>query len=111
MKNNRVEKRSRNSYSTKSNKIKVFKTPGNQLNTIKIKKKKKERTCPIEREKIKGLNTPGSRRYRRSSKIGRKVSRTYGGCLSFHAVRKNITKAFLIEEKKLAKKVLLLKKK
>jgi len=50
MKNNRVEKRSRNSYSTKSNKIKVFKTPGNQLNTIKIKKKKKERTCPIERK-------------------------------------------------------------
>ena len=51
MKNNRVEKRSRNSYSTKRNKIKVFKTPGNQLNTIKIKKKKERKNMPNREKK------------------------------------------------------------
>jgi len=45
------------------------------------------------------------------SKRKKTISRAYGGCLSIQALKKNITKAFLIEEKKLAKKVLKLSKK
>jgi|Transcript_21579 large subunit ribosomal protein L34e len=111
MKNNRFVKRSSFSYSTKSNKIRVIRTPGNRLNTLNMIKKKSSRTCPIEKTKINGLTIPGSRRYSNLSKKNKTISRPYGGCLSIHALKKNIIKAFLIEEKKLAKKVLRLNKK
>jgi len=108
MKTNRIVKRSSFTYSTKSNKTRVIKTPGNNLNSLKLKKKKSHRLCPIFTQKIKGVNCPGSRRYNSSSKKSKTVSRAYGGCLSLQAIRQNITKSFLIEEKKLAKKVLAL---
>merc|ERR1712166_441996 len=110
MKNNRFNKRRSFSYSTKSNKTRVIRTPGNRLNTLCLIKKKSQRTCPIEKKKIKGLSIPGSRRYSNLSKRKKNISRAYGGCLSIQALKKNITKAFLIEEKKLAKKVLKLSK-
>ena len=34
------------------------------------------------------------------------VSRTYGGCLSAGAVRQRIIRAFLVEEQKIANKIL-----
>ena len=108
MKTNRVAKRTSFSYSTNSNKIRVIRTPGNNLNSLKLKKKKSSRFCPIFTQKIKGVSCPGSRRYNSSSKKSKTVSRAYGGCLSLQAIRQNITKSFLIEEKKLAKKVLAL---
>ena len=111
MKNNRVSKRGSFSYSTKGNRTRIIRTPGNTLNVLKLNKKKSGRICPIQKNKIKGLAIPGSRRYTISSKRNNSISRAYGGCLSIQALRKNITKAFLIEEKKLAKKVLMLSKK
>lgn len=111
MKNNRVIKRSSFSYSTKSNKTRVIRTPGNKLKTLKLSKKKSPRFCPIQSNKIKGVNIPGSRRFENSLKKCKQVSRVYGGCLSIQALKQNITKAFLLEEKRLAKKVLNLSKK
>lgn len=111
MKNNRVVKRGSFSYSTKSNRTRIIRTPGNTLNVLKLNKKKSRRICPIQKNKIEGLAVPGSRRFTNSSRKSNSVSRAYGGCLSIQALRKNITKAFLIEEKKLAKKVLTLSKK
>lgn len=111
MKNNRIIRRTGSSYSTKSNKIKIVRTPGNKLNSLSITKKKSQRFCPITKCKIKGLSIPGSRRFSQSSKKKKGISRIYGGCLSIQAIKKNITKAFLLEEKRLAKKVLNLNKK
>jgi|688.fasta_scaffold458494_1 large subunit ribosomal protein L34e len=106
MKNTRIIKNTSFSYSTRSNKIRIIRTPGNNLRSLKITKKRSQRICPIKKCKIKGLNIPGSRRFSASSQKKRTISRAYGGCLSIHALRKNITKAFLLEEKRLAKKVL-----
>ena len=108
MKNNRIVKRTRFTYSTRSNKLRVTKTPGNKLNALKRKKRKTNRMCPIFTQKIKGVNVPGSRRFKIFSKKSKTVSRAYGGCLSLQAIKKNVIKSFLIEEKKLAKKVLAL---
>jgi large subunit ribosomal protein L34e len=110
MKINRIVRRTNSSYSTKSNKIRIIRTPGNKLNSLKITKKKSFRFCPINKCKIKGLTIPGSRRFSQSSRKKKSISRIYGGCLSIHAIKKNITKAFLLEEKRLAKKVLTLNK-
>ena len=105
MKSNRVSKRGRFSYSTKSNKTKSVRTPGNNLNVLKLNKKKTQRICPIQKNKIKGVKIPGSRRYTDSSNKSKKISRVYGGCLSIQALKKNIKKSFLTEEKRLAKKI------
>ena len=39
MKINRIVRRTNSSYSTKSNKIRIIRTPGNKLNSLKITKK------------------------------------------------------------------------
>ena len=110
MKNNRIVKRTRFTYSTRSNKLRIIKTPGNKLNALKLKKKKSNKICPIFTQKIKGVNCPGSRRFKSFSKKSKTVSRPYGGYLSLQAIKRNIIKSFLIEEKKLAKKVSALNK-
>ena len=111
MKANRTHNRSSSSYSTKSNKNRIIKTPGNRLTVIKVRKKKSKRICPITKHKINGITLQGSRRDYNLSKKNKTVSRAYGGHLSAQALKKNISKAFLSEEKKLAQKVFILKKK
>ena len=111
MKANRTHNRSSSSYSTKSNKNRIIKTPGNRLTVIKVRKKKSQRICPITKHKINGITLQGSRRDYNLSKKNKTVSRAYGGHLSAQALKKNISKAFLLEEKKLAQKVFILKKK
>ena len=72
MKINRIVRRTNSSYSTKSNKIRIIRTPGNKLNSLKITKKKSFRFCPINKCKIKGLTIPGSRRFSQSSRKKKK---------------------------------------
>ena len=62
MKANRTHNKSRSSYSTKSNKNRIIKTPGNRLTVIKVRKKKSKRICPITKHKINGITLQGSRR-------------------------------------------------
>jgi ribosomal protein L34E len=63
--------------------------------------------CPITGLRLPGIKALRPTEYsnKRMSKRQKTVNRAYGGCLSHKAVRERITRAFLMEEQKIVKKV------
>ncbi|CAM8982748.1 unnamed protein product [Rhodiola kirilowii] len=108
----RLTYRKRHSYSTKSNQNRVIKTPGGELVYQTLKKRANEPKCPVTWKRIHGIPHLRPTEYKRSrlSRNRRTVNRPYGGVLSGGAVRERIIRAFLLEEQKIVKKVLKLKK-
>lgn len=102
----RVTYRRRLSYNTKSNKIRLVKTPGGRLAVQYIKKKASKPKCGDTGALLSGVPALRPREYSRISKSKKSVSRAYGGCLSAGAVRDRIVRAFLIEEQKIVKAVI-----
>lgn len=97
------------SWNTRSNKNRVVKTPGGRLTYLVAKKKVNGPICGDTKKKLQGM--PKARPYamRALKKRQRKVSRAYGGSLSAKAVRTRIIRAFLIEEQRCVKAVLMAK--
>ncbi|KPI37581.1 60S ribosomal protein L34-B [Cyphellophora attinorum] len=79
----RLTYRRRNGYNTRSNKVRVVKTPGGSF-------------VPALRP----------REYATTSKAQKTVRRAYGGSRCGNCVRDRIVRAFLIEEQKIVKKVM-----
>ncbi|DAZ99970.1 TPA: hypothetical protein N0F65_008777 [Lagenidium giganteum] len=107
VKNVRVTYRRRHSYGTRSNGIKVVKTPGGKLVSQTIKKRTAGPKCGDCKQSLKGIKHLSIKGYKRVSKPQRTVSRAYGGSRCAGCVRQRIVRAFLIEEQKIVKKVLL----
>ncbi|KAI3876268.1 hypothetical protein MKX03_028498 [Papaver bracteatum] len=78
----------------------------------RTKKKAKGPVCPVTRKRIQGIPHLRPAEYKRSrlSRNRRTVNRAYGGVLSGSVVRERIIRAFLVEEKKIVKKVLKIQK-
>lgn len=102
----RVTYRRRNPYNTRSNKIKVVKTPGGKLIAQHVKKNASRPKCGDCGSNLSGISTLRPRAYAQVSKTHKTVLRAYGGSRCASCVKDRIVRAFLIEEQKIVKRVL-----
>ncbi|RHY96950.1 hypothetical protein DYB37_006032 [Aphanomyces astaci] len=107
VKNVRITYRRRHSYATKSNRIVPVKTPGGKLVAHYVKKHSHGPKCGDCKQSLKGIKHLASKAYKNIAKSEKTVSRAYGGSRCAGCVRQRIVRAFLIEEQKIVKKVLL----
>lgn len=106
MTSNRLTYRRRNPYNTRSNKVRVVKTPGGSLRYLHIKKAGTVPKCGDCGNKLSGIPALRPRKYSQISRPKKTVQRAYGGSRCASCVRDRIVRAFLIEEQKIVKKVL-----
>ncbi|KAI2034843.1 60S ribosomal protein L34B [Ophidiomyces ophidiicola] len=108
MGNTRLQYRRRNPYvyKTRSNKVRVVKTPGGELRYLHIKKKGTAPKCGDCGIKLPGVPALRPREYSQISRSKKNVTRAYGGSRCGNCVKDRIVRAFLIEEQKIVKKVL-----
>ncbi|CAG8510315.1 5927_t:CDS:2 [Paraglomus brasilianum] len=102
----RLTYRRRLSYNTRSNKVKVVKTPGGKLTYLYKKKQAKGPKCGDCGNRLPGIPALRPREYARISKRQKTVTRAYGGSRCARCVRDRIVRAFLIEEQKIVKRVI-----
>merc|ERR1711974_157590 len=102
----RVTYRRRHSYATRSNKIKVVKTPGGKLNVQYRAKPASGPKCGDCGGKIQGVAALRPRQYTNAPKRMKNVPRAYGGCVCNKCVKDRVVRAFLVEEQKIVKHVL-----
>ncbi|PVH18237.1 60S ribosomal protein L34-B [Candidozyma duobushaemuli] len=102
----RVTYRRKTPYNTKSNKIKVVKTPGGKLVAQHLKKQATTPKCGDCGIALQGIATLRPREYAQVSKTKKTVQRAYGGSRCANCVKERIVRAFLIEEQKIVKRVL-----
>ncbi|KAJ2393115.1 60S ribosomal protein L34B [Coemansia sp. RSA 2559] len=102
----RVNYRRRLSYNTKSNRVRISKTPGGNLRYLHVKKPAKGPRCGDCGLSLAGIPALRPREYSRLSKTQKSVTRAYGGSRCGSCVRTRIVRAFLIEEQKIVKKVM-----
>ncbi|EER43073.1 ribosomal protein L34 protein [Histoplasma capsulatum H143] len=95
-----------NMYNTRSNKVRIIKTPGGNLRYLHIKKKGTAPKCGDCGIKLPGIPALRPREYSQISRPKKSVSRAYGGSRCGGCVKDRIVRAFLIEEQKIVKKVL-----
>ncbi|CAI8058034.1 60S ribosomal protein L34-A [Geodia barretti] len=98
---NRLKYRRRLSYNTKSNKVRVSKTPGGKLVYLHIHKLGTVPKCGDTGVKLRGLPAVRPFQLKKLSRPKKTVSRAYGGVISHKALRQRIIRAFLIEEQKI----------
>ncbi|KAI8805427.1 ribosomal protein L34Ae [Cladochytrium replicatum] len=103
---NRVTYRRKLSYNTKSNKIRLVKTPGGKLVALHTKKNASKVKCGDCGNALAGIPSLRPREFAQISKPQKSISRAYGGSRCATCVRSRIIRAFLIEEQKIVKKVL-----
>eukprot|EP00996_Jenningsia_fusiforme_P002049 NODE_2894_length_1094_cov_614.673684_g2655_i0.p1 GENE.NODE_2894_length_1094_cov_614.673684_g2655_i0~~NODE_2894_length_1094_cov_614.673684_g2655_i0.p1 ORF type:complete len:117 (+),score=20.34 NODE_2894_length_1094_cov_614.673684_g2655_i0:70-420(+) len=109
----RVHYRRHNTHNTRSNKIKVVKTPGHRLVVHYRKKRDRGPKTPksLGHKPIPGIPHMRAMDRHRAKHRLLTVSRAYGGVLTHDIVRDRIVRAFLIEEQKIVKRVLNAQKK
>merc|ERR1712110_809991 len=93
----------RHCYNTKSNKIKVVKTPGGKLTVHYRTKSAKGPRCGDCGIVLPGIAHLRPKEYSRIPKSEKSVSRAYGGSRCGGCVRQRILRAFLVEEQREAK--------
>merc|ERR1711964_550649 len=86
----------------------IVKTPGGKLTFQYTGKRGTITKCGDTGKKIQGVKAkrPAQLRPGRSSRRSKSVSRAYGGCVSANALKRRITRAFLIEEQKVIARML-----
>lgn len=102
----RVTYRRNNPYNTRSNKIKVVKTPGGKLVAHHLKKITSRPKCGDCGNALAGISNLRSREYAQVSKTHKTVQRAYGGSRCANCTKERVVRAFLIEEQKIVKRVL-----
>jgi large subunit ribosomal protein L34e len=106
-KDNRVTYRRRHSYRTRSNKVQKVKTPGGKVTVHYATKKAKGVLCGDCKKSLNGIPRLRPHTYSRISRSERTISRAYGGSRCAECTRSRIMRAFIIEEQRIVKKVLL----
>jgi large subunit ribosomal protein L34e len=99
----RITCNKRQTYHTKSNLLKRFRTPGGKLKFQKIRKVQSPVVCGDTQVQLNGLKRLRRTLWKNAPKRMRTVSRVYGGCLSAEAVKHRIMRAFFNEELKCIK--------
>lgn len=102
----RLHYRRRLSYNTRSNKVRIVKTPGGKLTYIYVTKKAGVPKCGDCHKELQGIPSLRPIEYSRISKRHKRVNRAYGGSRCHGCVRNRILRAFLLEEQKIVKKML-----
>jgi len=102
----RVTYRRRNGWNTRSNRVRIVKTPGGRLVYHHLKKRGTNPKCGDCGSALAGIPALRPFEYSRISKRQKHVTRAYGGSRCGSCVRNRIVRAFLIEEQKIVKKVL-----
>ena len=96
----RVQLRRKNTYRTRGNVVKKFRTPGGKL-TVQYKNKRVKRAvCSSTGERLNGIKRLAVKYL---TKKQRTVSRPYGGVLAGSEVRNRIKRALLNEEMRVLK--------
>ncbi|VVT54399.1 60S ribosomal protein eL34 [Magnusiomyces paraingens] len=102
----RLTYRRANPYNTRSNKVKIVKTPGGNLRYLHLKKNPTRPKCGECAIALPGLAALRPREYSRVNNTKKTVNRAYGGSLCANCVKEKIVRAFLVEEQKVVKQVL-----
>ncbi|KAK6906850.1 50S small subunit ribosomal protein L34e [Kwoniella mangroviensis CBS 10435] len=102
----RVTLRKRQPYNTTSNRRRVVKTPGGKLVVHHLKKLASAPKCGDCGLALPGIPVLRPRQYATLSKRQKSVNRAYGGSVCAPCVKSRITRAFLIEEATIVKRVL-----
>lgn len=97
--------RSHHTYSTRSNKMKKVRTPGNNLVMHRVKKRGKIPKCGSCHKTLLGIKMARSASFARMKKCSRTVNRIYGGVLCAECVKDKIIGSFMDEELKRASMV------
>ena len=105
----RVTYRRRLSYNTSSNQVRKVKTPGGKLVLQYVKKRGTLPKCPMTGQRLRGIKKVNNQAKSRIARRHKTVTRAYGGVLAHNAVRDKIIRAFLIEEQKIVRKMLIAK--
>ena len=108
----RVTLTRRHAYRTNSNRVKTIRAPGGRYVAKYLKKARTgvicaDAGCDIP---LPGIKHMSSQEYATCKKREKSVSRAYGGNLCGICLKNRITRAFLIEEVKLAKRAMAEKK-
>lgn len=100
-------------YATRSNGVRMIRTPGNRLKFQKTGKRSQGPHTPwvLGHKRIAGTKALNHFDNRTSSTHAKSTSRAYGGVLSADQVRDRIIRAFLVEEQRIARRMDLDKKK
>merc|ERR1712134_137366 len=104
----RITYRRRLAWNTSSNKRKISKTPGGKLVFLYTGKRGTVTKCGDTGKALQGVKAhrPTQLRPGRTTRRSKTVTRAYGGCVSANALKRRITRAFLIEEQKIVVKVM-----
>ena len=104
----RVVYRRRCHYATRSNRMKLVRTPGNRLVMQKRDKRHQGPHCPwvLGHKRLAGTKAYNHFERRAKAGYGNRVSRPYGGVLTHDQVRDRIVRAFLVEEQRVVRKVM-----
>lgn len=90
---------------TRSNKVKIVKTPGGKLKYHHLKKVATRPKCGDCGIALPGISALRPREYSHVSNTKKTVNRAYGGSLCANCVKEKIIRAFLVEEQKVVKQV------
>merc|ERR1712018_1089862 len=104
----RITYRRRLAWNTSSNQRRVSKTPGGKLVFLYTGKRGTVTKCGDTGRALQGIKAhrPADLKPGRTTRRAKTVSRAYGGCISAPALKRRITRAFLIEEQKIVVKVM-----
>lgn len=98
----RVTYRRQGCYNTKSNRVRIIKTPGNTLRYQHLKKRGTVPNCGDCGHALSGIPALRPREFANISKTKKTVQRAYGGSRCAKCVHDRIVRAFLIEEQQVS---------
>merc|ERR1711970_206165 len=104
----RIQYRRRLAWNTSSNQRKISKTPGGKLVFLYTGKRGTVAKCGDTGKPLQGVKAarPAGLQPGRTTRRAKTVTRAYGGCIGANALKRRITRAFLIEEQKIVVKVM-----
>merc|ERR1712093_365467 len=104
----RIQYRRRLAWNTSSNQRKISKTPGGKLVFLYTGKRGTVAKCGDTGKPLQGIKAarPAGLQPGRTTRRSKTVNRAYGGCIAADALKRRITRAFLIEEQKIVVKVM-----
>jgi len=102
----------RHPYKTRSNRVKVIRLPGGKLTVQYLRKKAQNAHCRVSGARLQGQKAlrPCEMHRAKRQRKWKTAKRKYGGNLSHKVVKERIVRAFLLEERKIVRRVLKLQK-
>jgi large subunit ribosomal protein L34e len=101
----------RHAYRTRSNRVKTIRAPGGRHIAQYIDKHRKGSVCGDCEIVLPGIKHMDSTAFKKAVGREKTVSRAYGGSRCHKCVRERIVRAFLVDEQKIVKRLLVEKSK